>query len=134
MLAQSRRCRQPASRCGRRFPIQANELTCDWNEGCEIVIRLFGPCLMGPIRPFRVAESPGKQEGAKMKRREFLKTAGVSAAATVVAKPALSQAMPELRWRLASSFPRSLDAIYGASEIFAKMVAEATDNKFQIQV
>jgi len=69
-----------------------------------------------------------------MKRRELLKTAGLSAAATLVAKPAISQAMPELRWRLTSSFPKSLDAIYGASEIFAKMVAEASDNKFQIQV
>ena len=42
--------------------------------------------------------------------------------------------MPELKWRLTSSFPKSLDTIYGAAEIFAKAVAEATDNKFQIQV
>ena len=42
--------------------------------------------------------------------------------------------MPEIKWRLTSSFPKSLDTIYGASEIFAKAVAEATDNKFQIQV
>ena len=39
-----------------------------------------------------------------------------------------------LKWRLTSSFPKSLDTIYGASEVFAKAVAEATDNKFQIQV
>ena len=69
-----------------------------------------------------------------MKRREFLKTAGVSAMASVVAKPALSQAMPELRWRLTSSFPKSLDILYGASEVFAKTVAQASDGKFQIQV
>ena len=42
--------------------------------------------------------------------------------------------MPQLKWRLTSSFPKSLDTIYGAGEIFAKAVAEATDNKFQIQV
>jgi TRAP-type mannitol/chloroaromatic compound transport system substrate-binding protein len=70
-----------------------------------------------------------------MKRREFLKVAGAgAAAATAVAAPAIAQSMPELKWRLTSSFPKSLDTIYGAAEVFAKAVAEATDNKFQIQV
>src|ERR1043166_3143496 len=69
-----------------------------------------------------------------MKRREFLHAAGLAAAATAVAKPAIAQSMPELRWRLTSSFPKSLDTIYGAAEVFSKAVAEATDNKFQIQV
>src|ERR1700704_5701250 len=69
-----------------------------------------------------------------MKRREFLRAAGVGMAAAAVAKPAIAQSMPELKWRCTSSFPKSLDTIYGAAEIFAKAVAEATDNKFQIQV
>ena len=69
-----------------------------------------------------------------MKRRHFLQAAGIAAAATAVAKPAIAQPMPELRWRLTSSFPKSLDTIYAAAEIFSKAVAEATDNKFQIQV
>jgi TRAP-type mannitol/chloroaromatic compound transport system substrate-binding protein len=69
-----------------------------------------------------------------MKRRQFLQAAGLAAAAAAVAKPAIAQSMPELKWRLTSSFPKSLDTIYGAAEIFAKAVAEATDNKFQIQV
>src|SRR3979490_686459 len=69
-----------------------------------------------------------------MKRRQFLQAAGLAAAATAVAKPAIAQSMPELKWRLTSSFPKSLDTIYGAAEIFAKAVAEVTDNKFQIQV
>src|SRR5262245_15747870 len=69
-----------------------------------------------------------------MKRREFLKAAGVGVAATAVAAPAIAQSAPEIKWRLTSSFPKSLDTIYGGSEIFAKAVAEATDNKFQIQV
>ena len=71
-----------------------------------------------------------------MKRRQFLKVAGVGAgaAATAIAAPAIAQSMPELKWRLTSSFPKSLDTIFGASEAFSKAVAEATDNKFQIQV
>ena len=68
-----------------------------------------------------------------MKRRQFLQTAGVGLAATAIAKPAIAQSTPELKWRLTSSFPKSLDTIYGAAEVFAKAVAEATDNKFQIQ-
>src|SRR5947209_16023131 len=69
-----------------------------------------------------------------MKRRQFRRAAGLAAAATTIAKPAIAQSMPELRWRLTSSFPKSLDTLYGAAEAFAKAVAEATDNKFQIQV
>jgi TRAP-type mannitol/chloroaromatic compound transport system substrate-binding protein len=69
-----------------------------------------------------------------MKRREFLQAAGVGLAASAVAAPAVAQSAPELKWRLTSSFPKSLDTIYGASEVFSKAVAEATDNKFQIQI
>src|SRR5437762_6932111 len=69
-----------------------------------------------------------------MKRRQFLGAVSLAATASVIAKPAIAQSMPELRWRLTSSFPKSLDTLYGAAEAFAKAVAEATDNKFQIQV
>ena len=69
-----------------------------------------------------------------MKRREFIKVAGIGAAGAAIASPAIAQSSPEIKWRLTSSFPKSLDTIYGASEVFSKAVAEATDNKFQIQV
>jgi TRAP-type mannitol/chloroaromatic compound transport system substrate-binding protein len=69
-----------------------------------------------------------------MKRRLFLKSAALGLAATPIAAPAIAQSAPELKWRMTSSFPKSLDTIYGASETFAKYVAEATDKKFQIQV
>ncbi|MBN9633085.1 MAG: DUF1967 domain-containing protein [Actinobacteria bacterium] len=69
-----------------------------------------------------------------MKRRDFLKVSAAGAAATAVAAPAIAQSSPEVKWRLTSSFPKSLDTIYGAAEFMAKQVAEMTDNKFQIQV
>src|SRR4028118_906459 len=68
-----------------------------------------------------------------MKRREFLQTATVGAAATAVAAPAIAQSMPDVKWRLQSGFPKSLDTIYGAAELFARLVSEGTDGKFQIQ-
>jgi TRAP-type mannitol/chloroaromatic compound transport system substrate-binding protein len=68
-----------------------------------------------------------------MKRRAFLTTAAVGAAATGLAAPAIAQANPQVSWRLTSGFPKSLDTIYGAAETFTKAVAEMTDNAFQIQ-
>jgi TRAP-type mannitol/chloroaromatic compound transport system substrate-binding protein len=69
-----------------------------------------------------------------MKRREFLKVAGAGLAASSVAAPAIAQPTPELKWRLTASWPKSLDTLYGTCEAISKRVAEATDNKFQIQV
>jgi TRAP-type mannitol/chloroaromatic compound transport system substrate-binding protein len=68
-----------------------------------------------------------------MKRRQFLQATAVGAASTAVAAPAIAQSMPEVKWRLQSGFPKSLDTIYGAAEVIAKYVSEATDGKFQIQ-
>ena len=42
--------------------------------------------------------------------------------------------MPELKWRLTASWPKSLDTLYGAPEYMAKRIAELSENKFQIQV
>jgi TRAP-type mannitol/chloroaromatic compound transport system substrate-binding protein len=73
-----------------------------------------------------------------MQRRKFLKSAGVGLAAGASMVPTLSRAqqsaMPEIKWRLASSFPKSLDTIYGAAEQMSKRVAACTGGKFQIQV
>ena len=47
-----------------------------------------------------------------MQRRKFLRTAGVGGGAVAVAgtlaAPAVAQSMPEVKWRLASSFPKSV--------------------------
>lgn len=69
-----------------------------------------------------------------MKRREFLRT-GVATALTapVLAAPAVAQSAPEITWRLTSSFPKSLETMFGTAQLLCRHVAEATDNRFQIQ-
>jgi TRAP-type mannitol/chloroaromatic compound transport system substrate-binding protein len=70
-------------------------------------------------------------------RRKFVRTAASGtaiAAASAVAAPAIAQSMPEVKWRLASSFPKSLDTLFGAAEVMSKALADATDNKFQVRV
>jgi TRAP-type mannitol/chloroaromatic compound transport system substrate-binding protein len=73
-----------------------------------------------------------------MDRRSFLTKASVggvaAAGAAALAAPAIAQDAPTVTWRVTSSFPKSLDTIYGAAETMSKYVAEATDNKFQLQV
>ncbi len=53
-----------------------------------------------------------------MKRRDFLKTAGAGIAATAIAAPAIAQSMPEVKWRITSSWPKSLDTLYGGVRDF----------------
>ena len=69
-----------------------------------------------------------------MKRRSFLKQAAAGVAAGAVAAPAIAQSMPTIQWRLASSFPKSLDTIYGGGDVIAKRVAALTDGKFKISL
>jgi TRAP-type mannitol/chloroaromatic compound transport system substrate-binding protein len=66
------------------------------------------------------------------RRRLFGGAAAVAAAG--VAAPALAQTAPVLRWRLTSSYPNSLEALFGGCRVFTEAIAEMTDQKFQIQV
>ena len=68
-----------------------------------------------------------------MKRRDFLKKAGIGVAASAAFGPVFAQAQPSVRWRLASSFPKSLDTIYGAAEVLAERVSTLTGGRFQIR-
>jgi len=68
-----------------------------------------------------------------MKRRQFLAAASAGLGAGAIAAPAIAQSMPEVKWRLSSTFPKSLDTLFGTAEVFCKYVSEATDGKFQIQ-
>jgi TRAP-type mannitol/chloroaromatic compound transport system substrate-binding protein len=73
-----------------------------------------------------------------MKRREFLKNAGLgtAAGATLLAAQAGAQTggLPTVNWRLAASWPKSLDTLYGGAELIGKRVAQATGGKFNIKV
>src|ERR1700709_1216566 len=73
------------------------------------------------------------QGESSMKRRDFIKVTGLGVAGAAVAAPAIAQSMPEIKWRMTTSWPKSLDTLHGAAEQMAKVVGEATDNKFQIQ-
>jgi len=69
-------------------------------------------------------------------RRKFIRRAGIgtaAAAATTLAAPAIAQSMPEVKWRMTSSFTKSLDTLFGGTELFAKMIGEMSDNRFQIR-
>ena len=68
-----------------------------------------------------------------MDRRSLIKQAGIAGVLAAGVAPAV-HAQAAIRWRLASSFPKSLDTIYGAAETFAKKVGEMSAGKFSITV
>ncbi len=69
-----------------------------------------------------------------MERRSFVRGAGIAGVLAAGTAPAIVQAQAQVRWRLASSFPKSLDTIYGGADEFARKVSELTGGKFQISV
>lgn len=70
-----------------------------------------------------------------MKRRTFLKGAPAGVAASVgLAAPALAQSAGAVRWRMATSWPKSLDTIHGSAEALGKRVSQLTGGQFEIRV
>ena len=68
-----------------------------------------------------------------MDRRSIIKNAGLAGVLAAGIAPAV-HAQATIRWRLASSFPKSLDTIHGAADVFAKAVKNMTGGKFEISV
>ncbi|OIQ75882.1 alpha-keto acid-binding periplasmic protein TakP precursor [mine drainage metagenome] len=68
-----------------------------------------------------------------MDRRSVIKNAGIAGVLAAGMAPAV-HAQAAIRWRLASSFPKSLDTIYGGAEVFAKAVHAMSGGKFEISV
>lgn len=69
-----------------------------------------------------------------MKRRRFLRGIGAGVAAASVAATARAQSEPRVRWRMASSFPKTLDTLYGSAERIAARLSRLTAGKFEIRV
>jgi TRAP-type mannitol/chloroaromatic compound transport system substrate-binding protein len=68
-----------------------------------------------------------------MDRRSLIKNAGIAGVLTAGMAPAV-HAQAAVRWRLSSSFPKALDTIYGAAEVFAKNVKTMSGGKFEVSV
>ena len=68
-----------------------------------------------------------------MDRRAVIKNAGMAGVLAAGVAPAV-HAQETIRWRLASSFPQSLDTIFGGAKDFADKVSEMTGGKFQVTV
>jgi TRAP-type mannitol/chloroaromatic compound transport system substrate-binding protein len=67
-----------------------------------------------------------------MERRSFVQGAGIASVLAAGVAPAIVHAQANIRWRLASSFPKALDTIFGAADEFAKQVSAMTGGKFTI--
>lgn len=68
-----------------------------------------------------------------MDRRSLIKKAGIAGVLTSGIAPAV-HAQAAVRWRLASSFPRSLDTIFGSAEMLSKTIKAMSGGKFEITV
>lgn len=102
---------------------------------------LGGQAVVDATEKAAAAVEPGVDVG----RRRFLGQAasGVVGAGVVAAcgaadgggeggAPAV-QTLPQVRWRLASSFPRGLDTIWGSAEMLGELTSALTDGRFQIR-
>ncbi len=67
-----------------------------------------------------------------MDRRSLIKNAGIAGVLAAGVAPAVVNAQAAVRWRLSSSFPKALDTIYGAAEVFAAKVKAMSGGKFEI--
>ena len=54
-----------------------------------------------------------------MERRSLIQGAGLAGVLASGMAPAIVHAQANIRWRLASSFPKSLDTLFGVSDVFA---------------
>ncbi len=68
-----------------------------------------------------------------MERRSFVRGAGLAGVLAAGVAPAV-HAQANIRWRLTSAFPKSLDTIYGAAESFSAKVKAMSGGKFEISV
>jgi TRAP-type mannitol/chloroaromatic compound transport system substrate-binding protein len=68
-----------------------------------------------------------------MDRRSLIRGAGIAGVLAAGVAPAV-HAQAAIRWRLASSFPKSLDTIFGAAEVFSTKIKAMSGGKFEVTV
>lgn len=68
-----------------------------------------------------------------MRRRHFIASV-IGTASVALAGSAQAETRPEVHWRLTSSFPKSRDLLFGASEHFSARLAAITEGRFKISV
>ena len=67
-----------------------------------------------------------------MDRRKFIAGTGMAGILASGVAPAVHAQGATIRWRLASSFPKSIDTLFGGSEVFAAKLKELSGGKFTI--
>src|SRR4030081_3894447 len=65
--------------------------------------------------------------------RRQLAPAAASLAAFAATAPAIAQTNEVVKWRLVSSYPKSLDTLWGAATTIARVVSELTGGSVQLQ-
>src|SRR5262245_21164732 len=99
--------------------------------GCSARVAVF---MCEPSRISSIEKSVSGRASVRRRalhRRAFLRTgAAVALSTPALAAPAVAQSAPEIRWRMASSFPKSQETLFGTGQALSTYVAEVTDNKF----
>lgn len=73
--------------------------------------------------------------GEGVGRRRFMVAAAAGLAGGAAAPTGLhAETEPDVVWRLTSSFPKTLDLMYGGAETFARTVSDLTGGRFRIDV
>ena len=76
--------------------------------------------------------SQSENKGA-VTRRRVIKGAGLAAAGSALAAPAIAQANPEIKWRMPMFVPKTVESVMDSANDIVRRVSELTDGKFQIQ-
>jgi TRAP-type mannitol/chloroaromatic compound transport system substrate-binding protein len=76
-----------------------------------------------------------------MKRRQLVTTAAIATASATALSGCIkirkavttsNSSLPSLQWRMATSWPKSLDTIFGGADVLCRRVSEMTDGRFKI--
>jgi len=86
-----------------------------------------------PMRAAILFSSPTNRRDKSMDRRSIIKQAGIAGVLAAGVAPAV-HAQAAVRWRMAASFPKSLDTIFGTGVKFAETVKELSGGKFEVSV